>query len=312
MSNDLILEGWTEEQPIWPSHSRLYHLPPIGVGTPLVESLTSYIARLAAAHHVHPRSLLLHEVAPYLYPLTQARTDEAKRGIMSRLLRTSAKWNGTMGSAKMMVEGLTRLTERQDLHFLTLLPLTEVCSYNKLFRPTRAWCPSCLETWREKSVSLYEPLLWCLECVCVCPVHRQWLQESCPYSDCARSSPPLTGRSQAGYCPWCNRWLCSPLHLSAEEPSEEQWKQQQWVAMVLGEVLAAIPTLPTPLRPEKALMVISSCVNEILSGNQREVARQLGLDRSTMCIIFRHRDRKSSPSSCPLAHPFFWRRTAQC
>jgi len=282
MSDDLILEGWTEEPPMWPSHSRLYHLSPIGVGTPLVESLTSYIARLAAAHHVYPRSLVFHEMAPYLHPLAQARTEETKRGSMSRLLQASSQWNGPTESAKEMIEVLSRLTEREDLHWLTGLPLAEVCSSNGLFRHTRVWCPSCLEMWREQSMPLYEQLLWCLECVTLCPVHRQWMQESCPYSDCTRSSPPLTGRSEVGYCPWCNRWLCSPFHVNQDLPSEEEWKRQQWVTMVLGEVLAAIPTLPTPLRREKVLMVISSWINEVLSGNEAEAARQLGLGRSTV------------------------------
>src|SRR5436305_1836548 len=176
MSNDIILEGWTEEQPIWPSHSRLYHLSPIGVSTPLVESLTSYIARLSAAHSVHPRSLLLVEVAPYLSALAHARTNELKRGAVSRLLATSALWNGTTGSARNMVEGLTQLTERQDLHLLTLLPLAEVFSHRKLFRRSRAWCSRCFETWRLASLPVYEPLLWCLECVCICHIHEQRLQ----------------------------------------------------------------------------------------------------------------------------------------
>lgn len=278
MSDDLILEGWTEEQPMWPSHSRLYSLAPIGVGTSLVESLTSYIARLAAAHSVYPRSLLFSEVAPYLHPLMQARTDEVKRGVMSRLLETSAKWNGPTASAKMMVEGLSLLTERQDLHWLTWLPLVEVFSSRQLLRHKRTWCSSCLEMWHKLGAPLYEPLLWGLESVTICSVHRQWLQECCPYSDCARSSPPLTGRSEVGYCPWCNRWLSSPFHPCL--PSDEECQRQQWVATVLGEVLAALPTQPWPVRREKALMVISSCINEILSGNHAQAARQLGLTRS--------------------------------
>jgi transcriptional regulator with XRE-family HTH domain len=285
MSNDIILEGWTEEQPTQTSHSRLYHLPPIGVGTPLVESLTSYIARLGASHSVHPRSLLLVEVAPYLSALAHTRTNELRRGAMSRLLTISAVWNGTTGSAKNMVEALTRLTERQDLHLLTLLPFQEVFSHKKLLRRSRAWCPRCFETWRLASLPVYEPLLWCLECVSICHIHEQRLQWCCPYSDCARTSPPLTGRSEVGYCPWCNRWLGTPFHLLGRAPSawvNEEWKQQQWVATQLGEVLAAVPTLPAPLQRENALTVISSYVNEIMLGRHAEAARLLGLTASTV------------------------------
>nr|MCM0593874.1 TniQ family protein [Gloeotrichia echinulata DEX184] len=63
------------EKPLTPKHSRLFHLEPIGVGTFYVESLTSYIARLAEAHSVLPGALLALEVKPLIknavYLLTQ-------------------------------------------------------------------------------------------------------------------------------------------------------------------------------------------------------------------------------------------------
>jgi hypothetical protein len=41
----------------------LYPLAPIGVGTPLVESLTSYLTRLAHAHGVTVKTLAAVEIA---------------------------------------------------------------------------------------------------------------------------------------------------------------------------------------------------------------------------------------------------------
>ena len=52
--------------PALPPRSRLYHLAPIGVGTPNVESLTGYVARLAEAHNVHTRTLMARELLPLL------------------------------------------------------------------------------------------------------------------------------------------------------------------------------------------------------------------------------------------------------
>lgn len=49
-----------------PSPSRLYGVEPIGAGTPLVESLTSYIVRVASAHCVTVGTLLAEEVAPII------------------------------------------------------------------------------------------------------------------------------------------------------------------------------------------------------------------------------------------------------
>ncbi len=38
-----IYESWNLEQPSIPLRSRLYQLEPVGIGTPLVESLTGYV-----------------------------------------------------------------------------------------------------------------------------------------------------------------------------------------------------------------------------------------------------------------------------
>src|SRR5215472_3167550 len=45
-------ESWDLAIPPVPARSRLYCLAPMGIGTPEVESLTGYIARLAEAHSV--------------------------------------------------------------------------------------------------------------------------------------------------------------------------------------------------------------------------------------------------------------------
>ena len=283
--DEIIAEGWVEEHVVWPTLSRLYHLEPIGIGTPYVESLTSYIARLAAVHSVHPRNLLLGEVAPYLNALASARTNELKRGAMSRWLAMSTVWNGTTASANAMVQGLAKLTDRSDLHLLTLLPFAEVFSHRKILHRTKAWCSRCFETWRKAKGPIYEPLLWCLEGVSICHVHGQRLQWCCPYSDCARTSPPLAARSQPGYCPWCNRWLGAPFHWHGSIPSywvNEEWKQQRWVGKMLGAVLAAAPALPEPLRREKAMKIIAAYVNGTMNGKHTEAARQLGLTPSTL------------------------------
>lgn len=45
-------ELWDIEPPSIPQPSRLFSLEPIGLNTGYVESLTSYVARLALAHSV--------------------------------------------------------------------------------------------------------------------------------------------------------------------------------------------------------------------------------------------------------------------
>ncbi len=55
---------WDVSLPTIPLRSRCYHLEPIGIGSPWVESLTGYVARLAETHHVKPKTLIMYEILP--------------------------------------------------------------------------------------------------------------------------------------------------------------------------------------------------------------------------------------------------------
>lgn len=59
-------EAWAPAREAPPPRSRLYRLEPIGIGTPEVESLSSYLNRLAQAHCVTVTTLIRHELLPRL------------------------------------------------------------------------------------------------------------------------------------------------------------------------------------------------------------------------------------------------------
>ena len=66
---EIFLEETELSAPRMPPRSRLYPLVPVGVGTPYTESLTSYITRLADAHCVTTKVLVLRELFPRLNKL---------------------------------------------------------------------------------------------------------------------------------------------------------------------------------------------------------------------------------------------------
>ncbi|WP_414574132.1 hypothetical protein [Nostoc sp. CCY 9925] len=57
-------ESWDLTMNQLPKRSHLYSLKPIGFGTPTVESFTSYLQRLAAAHGVSIASLIRYKITP--------------------------------------------------------------------------------------------------------------------------------------------------------------------------------------------------------------------------------------------------------
>jgi len=177
----LTFDSWDCKLPPLPTRSRLYALEPIGIGTPFVESLSGYVARLADAHAVSVGDLAGRELSALTSKpllsfgpfMRRNRADShgfhAQQYTMNGLGITSKKW----------VEALERATLRADLRFLTLLPFEGVLSCVAAFRCTRAWCPACYDDWRSGGDVVYEPLLWAIEPVTVCPRHRRPLEKAC-------------------------------------------------------------------------------------------------------------------------------------
>ncbi len=116
MQNQLFerYEQWDLTLPPVPERSALFSLEPVGVGTPWVESLTSYIARLAWAHMVFP-GVLMNKLLEPLVPSGHARILHISHGKKTNLL------NATGLRARLAVQFLETLTLRQDLRHLTLL-----------------------------------------------------------------------------------------------------------------------------------------------------------------------------------------------
>ncbi|MBU0493747.1 MAG: TniQ family protein, partial [Chloroflexi bacterium] len=276
-----IYELWDLTRPVIPARSRLYHLAPVSVGTPLVESLTSYIVRLAEAHCVRPRTLVTRELVPLL-----GRPHLAKPGDNS----ISAFWskdaralNGTRTLARDWVQALETLTRRTDLRFLTLLTWADVLPTSGLLRPTRAWCPACYEEWRTGGQVVYEPLLWTLQVVAICSRHQRWLCLQCP--DCQQPLPLLTSRSRPGCCPRCEAWLGSSPAVTptdSVELPEDEWRWQTWVVDTVGELLAAAPHLMDLPRRESIAAAMTVYVEQAAGGNMNALARELRISLSAV------------------------------
>lgn len=275
-----VMEVWNLELPALPERSRFYHLEPIGVGTPYTEGLTSYIIRLAEAHCVTPKALVVRELFPLLGRLTlleqNPRIHHEWRGDATTI-------NGTNAYAEDWVRALESLTFRSDLSFLTMLTWSGVIVRWGLLRGTQAWCPECFSEWRSNKNCFYSPLLWSLKEVTVCPRHLVRLSTHCPHEDCLRPIPFLCRCPSLGYCPYCRRSLDSvPVSLGVKNKAiayGNDLEKQCWMANAIGELIEAAPSLSVrPLR-EKLASSISQCSNQLAEGCLSLLERRLGLNR---------------------------------
>lgn len=247
-----------------PPRSRLHSIPPIGVGTPLVESLTGYVVRLAASHAVRVSDLIEHELSssvPYC---------RAPAGI-SRAI------NGVGATARNWVSAVERVTLRDDLRFLTLLPLAAVLNDANLMRSEKAWCPRCYESRAAQGQDVYEQLIWCVRCVEICPLHKIPLETSCP--TCHHELRPLCAVSRPGICSRCRQWLGT----APESPKEVSGMDcQVWVAEEFGRLLAIAPEAE-PVGKENIRKVLLDYVDAFSEGNRIAIAEIAGCAATSFC-----------------------------
>lgn len=276
-------ELWELEPPTTNSPSRLFHLEPIGIGTFYVESLTSYVARLAEAHSVPPGTLLAIEVKPMV------RHSNAHRpqvdSIVALYAQDSVKaLNGTQAGAKQLVKALEALTKRNDLKFLTMLPWAEVFPVLGLLKHFHTWCPYCYQEWLNNKQVIYSPLLWALKPVKICPIHHQLLESKCPH--CDQQFLHLWRNSRPGFCLKCGGWLginssTSKQHeCLSQEITDLQF--EIWKVQTLGELIHFAPTFSSPPSRDVIKTMLKTYVNQYTEGNVSAFGRWLGLSRHSI------------------------------
>ncbi len=215
------------------SRSQLYSLVPCQIGTVFRESLTGYINRLAETHHVSARALMGEVIAPQLEePLLPAAPLAVfiSQGMMGL--------NGREVLGQSCAAILERLTVQTDVHRLTLSWWVGDLSPRRQLRVTPAWCTTCLFEWKSNGYPIYQPLLWMLQMVAICPQHGNLLMERCPH---CHKRPKVIGTTKArlGACTHCAGWLGarSQAHHEEELPDELiTW--QRWLIHALEELHA--------------------------------------------------------------------------
>ena len=265
-------DAWDTSPLVLPRPTRLYSLAPIGVGTPMVESLTGYVVRLAEAHCVSAGLLYWKEI----------RRLAGKGNIFTFRVTNGNGYsthtiNGLGAPAADFVRVLERLTGRHNLHTLTLLTWAQVLPRAALLRRARAWCESCVHAWHQAHHPLYEPLLWTLHAVTVCPYHQRPLRHVCPH--CERPIGPLDWRSRAAYCSRCAHTLVPCAVGPGQTLPRHELLWATWVANACGELLAAAPQIGCPPARDRLAHTIGRCIEHTSAGNAAAFARLMQVGR---------------------------------
>ena len=266
----MAYELWSIAPPNLPARSRLYSLPPMGVGSALVESLTSYVMRLAEAHAVFPGTLVRQEVFPNL-PVIPKQLSRASLHSLNGLGPCFARW----------VKILEGLTARDDLRALTLLPWRGILASDGVLRRYRTWCPRCYEERRIDGPVVYDSLLWTVAPVTACQRHEIALNECCPH--CEKRSFPLSVQSRPGFCSHCNGWLGTDLPVPLPDESGRNLEFRLQMAREVGDLLSMSAT-QNQIGPDHFHLRanIQSAIADCAGGNRLLFCRVAGLSDTTL------------------------------
>lgn len=182
--------------------SCLYSIEPIGIGSAEVESLSSYISRLADAHCITVGDIMTHLIAPEL-------GKKYINNIVSiggnGFYKSSSAINGYGIIAKDFIKMIESLTCRKDIWETTLVNCGGLVPFRGLLKSSRYWCPSCFQADLESKQTVYERLSWTLQPFDKCIIHDRILENTCPF--CKSCMYTLERKSIPGYCTKCFYWL---------------------------------------------------------------------------------------------------------
>src|ERR1700746_1790667 len=263
-----MYDSWDLRLPEFPPRTRLSHLPPIGIGTAAVESLTSYLRRRPKAQAVFTGTLIRQEILP-LVITPPSRFHPA----------TLHSLNGGGNYFRQWVAIIERLTLQADLSSLTLLSWNKIFKSRGTLRPYKAWCQQCLGDNQRHGQPDHELLLWTLSSAEVCPKHNILLADRC--SRCRKRMSFLLARSRSGYCAHCGSWLgdsqFQPLAANCKLGTEAQARS----ATLLSEFLEAGNILNRQLSIAHVRKNLQSAVANFAGGRLSAFGRAAGLDAKT-------------------------------
>lgn len=248
--------------------SVLHALEPIGLGTGEVESLLSYLCRLAASHSTSTLSL------------SRAVAQRFEHDVEEQFDWYHRSLSGIGESALTWSSALSALTSVSRLDRLTFLPWKDVIAQNGLPIFSKGqFCPQCFADDQTNGKTPYFRLAWESKSVSVCNVHRCQLTQHCPScgKDNVRHAASLV---VPGWCTKCGAFLGSEAHCHDTQPAIQP--VELWRARQISDLLQAQDQLQVLPQRQALVDFISHIIGEMDGGKSAHFAKRLGISKSTI------------------------------
>lgn len=236
--------------------STLHALAPMGQGTPDVESLSSYLCRLAYSHGMTAQKLADWILEHFDNPVCEKYGWHQRN--LSSMSPESEQW----------AAWLSELTGVEGLDRHTLSPWRRVLGTPGLAPKSDRWCPCCLAEDKANGSEPYLRLSWDVAPVEACLRHKVKLTSTCPH--CQRTN--VRNRSAIvvpGYCTSCGGFL-------GDAETESTSPEGLWVARQVGLMLQTPPKIAsTGLVP-----LLETVIEQMADGRPSTFASSYGFSKS--------------------------------
>ncbi|RYF31954.1 MAG: hypothetical protein EOO23_00790 [Comamonadaceae bacterium] len=254
--------------PVVNPRSVLHALEPLGLGTGEVESLLSYLCRLAVSHSTSTLSLS-RAVAQHFEHDVEEQFDWFHRHL-----------SGIGDSALTWSSALSAMTSLPRLDRLTFLHWKDVIAQNGLPIVSKGqFCPQCFADDRNNGKTPYFRLAWESKSVSVCNVHRCRLTQHCPScsKDNVRHAASLV---VPGWCTKCGAFLGCEAQNHAMQPAIKP--VELWQARQISDLLQAQGQLQGMPKRQVLIDSISHIIGTMDGGKCAHFAKRLGISKSTI------------------------------
>lgn len=267
---------------------RLFSLQPIGIGTPSCESLLSYAMRLAEAHSISTSTLF----RDYIQPLTHLNFRSGVSGGFRAIVSAIGVGESTPAE---LISSLQKLTRRTDLSNLTFVRFRSALSKYSLITqtPFMHWCPECIEEQNRNEIA-YEPLVWSMEHISVCPIHETEMLVGCEHTDC-KGSRLITDSKVLGFCTGCHLWQGCRTGFKICNYSQS-FEIRRWLSQQAAKMIAEYQDVNP--QNEGLIKVGISALDLKFKGSTAELYKAAGVQKS---VVSYWRNGKALPSFLSLA-----------
>ncbi|SKC93219.1 TniQ family protein [Paraburkholderia hospita] len=203
---------------------------PIGIGTGLVEASSSLWKRAAERASVRFGDFVRWAFDGSRSPIDYPHKVTGQLALNRKFLGV----DGLTAVAEVYLEPLRRIVASDRIDACTLLPFSGLLCEKRLLRRHRAWCPLCLVSMQSEP-GAYEPLLWRLQDVTVCPIHGVDLVAVC-HVCVAPNQEVFSLFARVGCCNRCGAWLGEEqVALHCRSVGDSESKVSHTIMNLLGE-----------------------------------------------------------------------------